>query len=399
MTRAVPAPRTAVPARVENRSLNALRSVSAVLVVVYHLRTLLFEPAHAGHGAATRALYVLTGLGPAAVLVFFVLSGYFVGGSVVAAVRRDRFRWSTYATARLTRLWVVLLPALALTAAVDTVGRALFAGSSVYLGDPAYHRTVPEDLSAHLTPLAALGNALFVQTNLVPTFGTNASLWSLAYEASYYALLPLALCAWRAGRAGRPGVCAANAAAALVVCAVGGLDVLLYLPVWLLGAAVAVGRDRIAAALDRLPPRVLAVARAGAVVGLAGALWATQAGYSGRNVFLLAAATAVLTALLTRDLAWRGAPAAVLRATARYADASYSLYAVHLPVAALLAAALVPRAAHRWSPTPGHWVALAGLTAGFLVLGWAFAALTERHTDRLRAAVERTIRASREPAP
>ncbi len=361
-----------------HHALNAMRAVAAILVVVYHLRTLLFAE---GEGF----LYAITGLGPAAVLVFFVLSGYWVGGSVLNAFRRGTFTWSRYVSARLGRLWIVLIPAVALTAVLDHLGLALLGDTSIYQGDPAYHDTVPaSDLAGRLDPLTALGNVTFLQTMVVHTYGTNASLWSLAYEAVYYAVLPLALYAWR-GTNTRARVL--NAVLLLAILALAGPKVLMYLPVWLLGAAVAWFREPIARRL----PENLAVVRAVAGLALCGALYLTYANYSSLNVLLLAGVTAVLVALLVTDLRWTGLPQRALEAVSRYAESSYSLYAVHLPVAAMIAALLTPDVAARWAPTPGHWLALAALTAGMLVLGWAFAQVTERHTDRLRTVLQATL--------
>ena len=394
MTATVPAPAPAAAATRSgtHRALNALRSAAAVLVVVYHLRTLLFVDAtEAGDDLLTRVLYGLTGLGPAAVLVFFVLSGYWVGGSVLAAFRQDRFRWAGYATARLSRLWIVLVPAVALTAVLDRIGLAVLGHTSIYRGDPAYHHTVPaEDLAGRLGPLDALGNVGFLQTIAVPTYGTNASLWSLAYEAAFYAIFPLALYAWK-GRGSAP-VRILNAVLVLVVCAVVGPPVLMYLPVWLMGAGVALFRRPIAARLAASRPHVLALARAAATAALVAALWATQVSYSGRNVLLLAATTTVLLTLLVEDVRWNGLPGRALDAMSRYAESSYSLYAVHLPIAALIAALIVPRAAHRWAPTPAHWLALVALSAVLIAVGWLFARVTERHTGRLRAVLDALIR-------
>lgn len=379
-----PAPR---PPRTDHRALNAMRTIAATLVVLTHVRALFFaDPQWESAAIGDRVLYVLTAMGPAAVLVFFVLSGYWVGGSVLASFRRGSFRWSTYGSARLTRLWIVLIPAIALTALLDNLGLTLFPGSSVYVGDAAYHLTVPaENLDEHLSPLAALGNVLFVQTNLVPTYGTNASLWSLAYEATFYLVLPLALFTVFARRTWAKLL---SLALLLVVCAIGGLDVLMYLPVWLLGAVVAWNKDRIAGWLARMTPWALTLARLAAVAALVTMMCLTALRYSNLNVLLLALATAVLVALLVVDLPWSGVPGRALSGLSRYADSSYTLYAIHLPIVALVAAVVVPDAAMRWEPTPAHWLAALGLVAALLVLAWLVALVTELRTDRLRFAIE-----------
>ena len=95
--------------------LDLARGFSALLVCAGHLRNValvdygeLPDP-----GLFVKFLYLLTGLGHQAVMVFFVLSGFLVGGSVLKA--GSKFSVPTYAISRLTRLWIVLLPALILT--------------------------------------------------------------------------------------------------------------------------------------------------------------------------------------------------------------------------------------------------------------------------------------------
>lgn len=383
--------------RSEHRAFNALRAVAAVLVVVYHLRLVLFvAPEQAPDSPITGVLYLLTNLGPGAVVLFFVLSGYWVGGSVFGAFRKDTFSWPVYAIARLSRLWVVLLPALALTALLDGVGQHAFGESSIYSGDPAYHGVVPENLDAHTTVLAALGTALFVNTNLVPTFGTDGSLWSLAYEASYYAILPLALCAWRYRR-GLAGL--VNALGLAAVCLIGGFDVLMYLPVWLLGALVAAQRDRIGAAVARLSPSVRRTARVGSALAMGAALCGTGVGYSMVAVGALAATTTAFIALTVEDVQWTGLPGRAINSVSRYAGASFSLYAIHLPLVVLLQAFLISEPELRWGPTPAHWVGLVGIVTVLTVVGWGFARLTEFHTERIRAVVTRRLIPVRSTVP
>jgi peptidoglycan/LPS O-acetylase OafA/YrhL len=383
--------------RTEHRSFNAIRSVSAVLVVMYHLRTVLFVPDEAAPNTPlTGALYVLTNLGPGAVVVFFVLSGYWVGGSVFAADRRGTFRWSTYGIARLTRLWVVLLPALALTAVVDRIGQSLFSDRSIYAGDPAYHGVVPQDLAAHTTAPAAVGTAFFVNTNLVPTFGTDGSLWSLAYEASYYAILPLTLCAWRERRSLRA---VGYVVLIAVIGVVGGFDVLMFLPVWLLGALVARYRAEISSQLTTWSPQVRRAARAIAGAATAAALCGTGVAWSSAAVATLSVTTTVFVALLVDDVTWTGLPGRAIGSLSRYAGASFSLYAMHLPLVVLVQAFLVEDAELRWAPTFPHWVGLAALVSLLTLAGWGFARVTEHHTDRVRRIVQDRLIPNRSAAP
>ena len=76
----------------------------------------------ARHNPLTVAAYLVSGLGHQWVIVFFVLSGYLVGGSVLRSVRTGSWSWRAYLLARLSRLYVVLLPALLLGGALDWLG-------------------------------------------------------------------------------------------------------------------------------------------------------------------------------------------------------------------------------------------------------------------------------------
>ena len=80
---------------------------------------------------------------------------------------------------RFLRLEIVLFPALLVGLLWDAAGIHLLHASALYSG--GWHLLVrgdPIDLSWR----TLLGNAAFVQDILVPTFGTNAALWSLSYE-------------------------------------------------------------------------------------------------------------------------------------------------------------------------------------------------------------------------
>ena len=99
--------------------------------------------ATANLGWAGKTFYFLTGLGHQAVMVFFVLSGFLVGGHVYTAVAEGRWSWPDYLIKRLTRLWIVLLPALVLTAIWDRIGITV-TDSSMYFGYLAdYYHSSP----------------------------------------------------------------------------------------------------------------------------------------------------------------------------------------------------------------------------------------------------------------
>src|SRR5947208_15340259 len=99
-------------------------------------------------------LYFAGGLGRQAVVMFFVLSGFFIGWSVIGSIRSGRWSWRGYIVRRLTRLGIVLLPALLLTAFWDVAGIALFGVHSAYLGGRSGDAVLTFRVVGHLTPPA-----------------------------------------------------------------------------------------------------------------------------------------------------------------------------------------------------------------------------------------------------
>jgi len=172
--------------------LDALRGVAALGVFTSHWRDCFFRDysqLHV-HNPLIAAAYFMSGIGHEWVIVFFVLSGYLVGGSVLRQTLQGRWSWSEYALHRLTRLYIVLIPALLLGGAIDLIGLRLFGTSDVYT---AHHgmKLMLEAPASHLTVGTLLGNYVFLQVILVPVFGSNGPLWSLGYEFWYYIAFPL----------------------------------------------------------------------------------------------------------------------------------------------------------------------------------------------------------------
>src|SRR5208282_4394039 len=105
-----------------------IRGLAALGVVYCHARVLLIQSVSNGIRPIDRVLYLLSGYGHSAVMVFFVLSGYLVGGSVVRATTSGRWSWGDYLLARGVRLYLVLVPALLLTALWDRIGLEAVSG-------------------------------------------------------------------------------------------------------------------------------------------------------------------------------------------------------------------------------------------------------------------------------
>jgi peptidoglycan/LPS O-acetylase OafA/YrhL len=178
--------------------LNWSRWVAAWLVVAEHARSLVFVDygQMESPGLLAKGFYFLTGFGHEAVMVFFVISGYLVGGKVWSLYQEAQFEWRRYLADRLSRLYAVLLVALLLGAALDWTGYLFFNKYGLY--NQGYEGAIAVLGTA---PIERMGfwdflvNAFFLQTIAGPPFGSNGPLWSLAYEWWYYILFPLVLAA------------------------------------------------------------------------------------------------------------------------------------------------------------------------------------------------------------
>ena len=225
---------TASATRQHAAHLDMLRGTAALLVLFSHLRTFLivdFGSATKGYGLPEFAFYFLTGLGQQAVMVFFVLSGLFIYGAIERATVRGTWSWLGYGVDRLSRLWVVLIPALLFTFFWDSLGQ-VFSSSRFYQGElfDSFHNGLDGIPVAH-DWFTLAGNLAFLNTIAVESYGSSSQLWSLANEAWYYLLFPL----WLFGVLRRSPVMLGAAAAIILVLP---FHIQFLFPVWLFGAAL-----------------------------------------------------------------------------------------------------------------------------------------------------------------
>lgn len=166
--------------------LDLIRGSAALLVVMGHLRSLMFESWDGGNLFKV-IFYAVTSLGHQAVIVFFVLSGFFVGGSFIADKNKDIFK---YSIKRISRFYTVLIPALALTWIIDSIGIYLLKANALYSGYSDNH-VLKYDVASRLNLETLFANMIYLQDIIYPTFGSNGALWSLAYEFWFYIIFPL----------------------------------------------------------------------------------------------------------------------------------------------------------------------------------------------------------------
>jgi peptidoglycan/LPS O-acetylase OafA/YrhL len=352
-----------------------IRGLAALEVCIGHLRGFfMVDYQQTGGGLAAKLFYLFTGLHHQAVMVFFVLSGFLVGGSVVRLKRNGKWRWQGYLLRRLCRLWIVIVPALLLTLAWDLLGTRL--NPAAYQG-AFYPQLLSGPINGNdLSPTAFLGNLLFLQKILVNCFGTNGPIWSLANEFWYYLLFPLGLQAiLRAESLGaRIGALLLIAAIYLLLPA----TILSYGLIWLFGVGAFLALDHPATArlVSSWPVGVVAL------IVLVVTLLASRTQLRFGSDFVIGAAFAVALPFLARA---RASSPSYRRVGFLLSEMSYTLYLVHFPVLAWI---------YFTFAAPGQWafglVSVAAL-AGILLMVVTYAAaiwwLFERNTDRVRAFV------------
>jgi len=201
--------------------ISLLRGLAALNVAAAHLRSQLYPAFELVEDPPVLFMGIafMSGFAHLSVVVFFVLSGWLVGGSLLDKIG-DEHALRNYAIDRITRLWIVLVPVFCIS---------LLCGQLT--GDVDSSR--PDTGSAGEYSLGAfLGNLVGLQDSLVPRFGGNFALWSLANEIWYYVMFPLLVVMLR-GKS-----IAARALSALGLAAIAKLvsgALLAYFAVWLLG--------------------------------------------------------------------------------------------------------------------------------------------------------------------
>ena len=376
--------RTAAPAIVLSASgpaikldlvgIDAIRGLAAILVLFSHARHFVVQDySTAPQGLVSTTFYALTGLGHQAVIAFFVLSGFLISRSVVRAEESGNWSWRGYFTNRLARLWTVLIPCLVLTAALDLFTIEL-TRSSFYAGELNFYNSGPAG-PVDLSPLALIGNILFLQTILVPVFGSNGPLWSLANEFWYYVAFPMIYFA--SPQRFRDLAFVSSAMAACVAGTLLDAQILQLWPAWLAGYYA-----QRAAVTVRAFSRVRTLGSFAVLAGLA-------------LIVILSAAASLLEGLVS-DLLLAGAMAIVISALAHAnstdiatrlssewaARASYSLYVCHFPVlAAISAIALQNKRMPLGGESFGMFAALVVSALGAAVVVYY---AVERHTDWTR---------------
>jgi peptidoglycan/LPS O-acetylase OafA/YrhL len=165
--------------------LDQVRWVSAALVAIGHAIAILNSQANGLH-----AFNLIAGMRGEAVTLFFILSGYLVGGSVVRDFDRFSFSFGRYAIARLSRIYIVLIPALVLTLILDGAVLSLDPHNPVYAAVWQGGALGDASIWSRFSPIHLFGTILCLEPVIGGPVGSAGSLWSLGFEWIFYFAFP-----------------------------------------------------------------------------------------------------------------------------------------------------------------------------------------------------------------
>jgi peptidoglycan/LPS O-acetylase OafA/YrhL len=332
--------------------LDHIRWLSALAVLTGHARNATFLP-HASVpdlGWLGSLFYALTNIQNEAVVCFFVISGALIGGKVLSYAGRPHFPLARYSVDRLSRIYVVLLPALLLSALASLSGGCALGDTSEWLGA-----------------------ASFVQHIVTTLPDCNRPLWSMANEFWYYVLIALIALAFRR----RLSAVALILAVTLLLLALDPLtpqNVLAYFPMWVLGMLLFVR-------MPAIPPLLL-------FAGFVAALILSRSHVIDDWFWLrdLLIALGAAGFLSTFAAAPSSQTALAFPRTARLlAGFSFSLYLTHWPVLYVMVAALRQQAVLPLDPRQPLSYAWYALIVGICMgVAYAFSLATEARTGGVR---------------
>lgn len=353
--------------------LDCARWIAAFLVVIEHLRSLMFTSFGPGDhlGVMGKTFYFLTGFGHSSVMVFFVMSGFLVGSKILERMAAGTFSWQKYVIDRTSRLYAVYLLALLLGGLLDYFGFSFFNQYGLYDQTfPGRINVVNFNFRDNLSESILGLNLLMCQTILGPVFGSNGPLWSLANEFWYYLLAPISFSLFYIYS--KPSKILALAALALMGWFLPA-PILIYFLVWLMGASLYFFNSK------RVLPLWCSLILFGCCFSLARLRWMDS---SMAPDFLIGVSFALVI----------NSAAGSMRRLPRHqfskwaADFSYSVYLCHFPLVVFLLSAI-----YRYSGTGIQ--AERNVPTGILfllILSFVYAAsfavslITERQTPRIR---------------
>jgi peptidoglycan/LPS O-acetylase OafA/YrhL len=310
------------------------------------------------------------------VIGFFVMSGFLVGGPVLARLKSQKHFLRAYFIHRIVRIYMVVIPAIALTFAFDTIGRTFF--------PPDYGAYVV--FEGHYDPRYILTNLVNLQGVVAPHYGSNGPLWSVGYEFWYYMVFPLLLA---------PLIATFDQKTVIILAGLATLFCLMIsvrqiwfpfgLALWILGAWAHLPKQpRMTSTRDAFGLFVL-----GAL--LLGVIFNNDVYHAHPWVqYISDTGSAILFANLILTMRFSDGPHSPLldwRGHKTLADFTFTLYAIHNPTLLLLRATTTAVLGPDWiegAAAPIQWLALGAAAGLTILLAYALSRFTEGKVDVVR---------------
>jgi peptidoglycan/LPS O-acetylase OafA/YrhL len=352
-----------------------VRALAAIEVAAAHLRALFYPGMRtiADPPLWYQGFAFFTGFAHQAVLLFFVISGWLVGGSLLDKWNQpDAIRH--YAVDRITRLWTVLLPVFVLTLLLG-MGIGQIDGST-------FDYAAKNEFSV----ASFFGNLAGLQLITVPAFGGNFPLWSLSNETWYYILFPLMVITVRTDKLGlRTGSALAIALLALVLPPL----LLLYFTIWLLGAACS--RLQVNCGIGIRAALIVIILATSTYCRLTGLNDDLSSASFIPDLILSVLFLAILCSLQNTKAPTAQATLRIARTGRYFAEFSFTLYVIHYPLIVMLQfVALKYYGIQQLTPSnPLHFAAYLAMLCFVMIGAWLSYLLFESRTGQIRNWVKR----------
>lgn len=369
--------------------LDMSRWLAAFFVVISHIRHIVL----ADYGEVVnknlfvKIVYAVTGLGHEAVMVFFVLSGFLVGGTTLKKWKKVSI--PDYFVHRFCRIYTVLIPALMAGCALDYVGSVYFNGSELYTNATHYGtNSLKASIFNDLSFVAFLKSLCMTGAHL----GSNAPLWSLVYEWWYYCIF--AACFALVLRKGiYAKLLSVLGLAFLAVYCTAGLWI--WMTIWWLGVAVYFYCE---SDLPR-PPAWVSVPLFIASLVMS-RISTHNISVNGEPNFSTSFTNDMgvglgysILLISLRDCSGRFL-LSFSKLHQKMADFSYSLYLVHFPMLIFIVATMhdtLGLAFLGQPDLPANILYCFAILAGLYAYGYLFFLCTEKHTGKIRRAISRLL--------
>lgn len=351
-----------------SKLLDVLRGIAALFVVFGHTREHagnIFGLNLTGDSLLEKIILVPTSFAMESVAVFFVLSGFLVGGQVIRQVKKDIFSWHDFLIKRISRLSTVLIPGILVT-------WLLWQFVSQYINNPAWDANSSYDV--------AVCNALFLQEAHCENYANNLSLWSLSYEFWFYIVFAAIATAFAAGL--RKNVYRMLLSIIITMCSISlfGVQLLVLFPAWLIGVFVSYIDESKITVTNKLSPGVLLVlctASLGICMLISNIL---GLGRDSLTLFIsIPSALVIFSIIRTEELP--KPVMSIVNLFSKIGHWSFSIYVFHLPVVMLLLVLAKEAAIAQGLPLAVITYITAVTAIPVTVALWY---LTEKHTPTVR---------------